>query len=98
MLDMSRQANRQQAFASAWDRSRSAASLPQDATSFALGGPTPDAGLLALRQSEFETGSAHAALLAHLRRDRRVVVVVGIEDARVETSASSEHSPFQFVC
>jgi hypothetical protein len=79
------------------ESSGGATALAQDATALTLGRSTPDTCLFALRQREFEARGANPAFVTHLRRDQRVLVVVGIEDAGVETPTRSEHSPFQFM-
>ena len=77
--------------------SRSAATLPQHATALAFGGATPDADLLPALQRELEAGGAHPAFAAHLFCNLRVLVILRVEDAGVESPASAEHSPFEFV-
>ena len=74
-----------------------AAALTDDPPPIAFGRAAPDAGLLADRQGVFETRRADAALGADGLGGDRIVVVVGVEDHRVEPATRPEIPPLQLL-
>lgn len=71
--------------------------VPQDATAFTLGRSAPHANFFAVRQGELKACTSNPALPANLLRDFRLLLGLGVENCRVQTSACPQHSPFQFV-
>jgi hypothetical protein len=72
--------------------------LSQDAATFALGRSAPDANLLTLLERKVKTGLAYPTLQADLLGDLSFFFGFGVEDARVEAAARSQHPPFEFMC
>jgi hypothetical protein len=70
-----------------------AATLSHDASTLSLGRSAPYADLLAARQGVLEAGNSDATSGADALCLRAIVVIVGIEDCRVETLALTELTP-----
>ena len=78
-------------------RSGDAAALADHPPTVTLGRPAPHAGLLAERQRVVETRVLHVASGADGLGGLGALIVVGIEERRVQPAACSEIPPFQFL-
>ncbi len=74
-----------------------AATLTQEASTFALGGASPNTDLLPVGEGVVEASDANRAVLADRLRLIGCVVLIGIEERGVESSTRPQHPPFQFV-
>lgn len=70
-----------------------ATSLPDDPAPLALGRSAPDALLFTTRQGVLEAGDTYPTVGTHGLGLQRVVIVVGIEDARLESPARPQLAP-----
>src|SRR6056297_1647747 len=82
----------------AMDRTSSTpTALPDDAPAITFGRPAPHPGLLSDRECMIETGVLHMARAADRLGRLRLLLVVGIEDRRIESATCSEIKPICFL-